>query len=110
MSVEEGKNNLGKLRCSNIFWTVFPHVSLILSLVCYAALGALLFRHLEGKRVPDGDYDGYLDELWDLFNNTKCNDIYFYSCNYLFVCSVILLLTTFCFLKGANVFLLLFNK
>ncbi|KAK6481925.1 potassium channel subfamily K member 18 [Huso huso] len=73
MSVEEGKNNLGKLRCSNIFWTVFPHVSLILSLVCYAALGALLFRHLEGKRVPDGDYDGYLDELWDLFNNTKLN-------------------------------------
>ncbi|RXM32639.1 Potassium channel subfamily K member 18, partial [Acipenser ruthenus] len=72
MSVEEGKNNLGKLRCSNIFWTVFPHVSLILSLVCYAALGALLFRHLEGKRVPDGDYDRYLDELWDLFNNTKC--------------------------------------
>ncbi|MBN3288444.1 KCNKI protein, partial [Polyodon spathula] len=73
MSVEEGTNNPGKLRCSNIFWAVFPHVSLILSLVCYAALGALLFRHLEGKRVPDDEYDTYLDELWDLFNNTKLN-------------------------------------
>ncbi|XP_056333283.1 potassium channel subfamily K member 18 [Danio aesculapii] len=38
-----------KGRCSTLFWRLFPHVFLILSLVLYAVLGALVFRAIEYK-------------------------------------------------------------
>lgn len=34
--------------CAARLWRLFPHALLCLSLVAYAALGALLFQHIEG--------------------------------------------------------------
>ncbi|NP_001177236.2 potassium channel subfamily K member 18 [Danio rerio] len=45
MSVSQKRQFTG--RCSTLFWRLFPHVFLILSLVLYAVLGALVFRAIE---------------------------------------------------------------
>lgn len=45
--VEEGRKSDSKRRCAKLFWRLFPHVFLILSLILYAVLGALIFQHIE---------------------------------------------------------------
>lgn len=51
-------------KCAARFWKLFPHLSLCLSLVAYAALGALMFQHIEGQSKPDKrDYHEFVGEI-----------------------------------------------
>ena len=52
-------------KCTSKLWKLFPHVFLILSLVGYAALGAVLFWYIEGGRVykTEREYREFLGEL-----------------------------------------------
>ncbi|KAG5266776.1 hypothetical protein AALO_G00236090 [Alosa alosa] len=50
MSVPTNGNPRERRRCYTIFWRLFPHVFLILSLIAYAALGAVVFWKIEGGR------------------------------------------------------------
>ncbi|NXP39585.1 KCNKI protein, partial [Leiothrix lutea] len=61
----------GKAACKKIFWAVFPHACFILSLVIYAFLGALMFRHIEGSQevTPSGEYIAFLQNLTFLTRN-----------------------------------------
>ncbi len=49
MEVEEGRKSDSKRRCAKLFWRMFPHVFLILSLILYAVSGALIFQYIEKK-------------------------------------------------------------
>lgn len=50
MSVATNGNPSERSRCYKFFWRLFPHVFLILSLIAYAALGAVVFCKIEGGR------------------------------------------------------------
>ncbi|XP_047459377.1 potassium channel subfamily K member 18 [Mugil cephalus] len=52
-------------KCAARFWTLFPHLLLCLSLVAYAALGALIFRHIEGGSLSNTqkEYLKFLGEI-----------------------------------------------
>uniref|UniRef100_A0A8C3ATC4 Potassium channel, subfamily K, member 18 n=1 Tax=Cyclopterus lumpus TaxID=8103 RepID=A0A8C3ATC4_CYCLU len=63
-SVTEGISAKEESRkCAGRFWRLFPHLLLCLSLVAYAALGALLFEAIEGKSGSSPHHDSYLDFL-----------------------------------------------
>uniref|UniRef100_A0A8C8LM98 Potassium channel domain-containing protein n=1 Tax=Oncorhynchus tshawytscha TaxID=74940 RepID=A0A8C8LM98_ONCTS len=66
MLVAEGKarSSIDKSIKLNL-WKLFPHVFLILSLIGYAALGAVLFWYIEGGRVykTEREYREFLGEL-----------------------------------------------
>ncbi|XP_071249232.1 potassium channel subfamily K member 18-like [Salvelinus alpinus] len=76
MSVAEGKaqSSIEKSKKWNL-WKLFPHVFLILSLVGYAALGAVLFWYIEGGRVynTEGEYREFLGELVRTIQNDPVN-------------------------------------
>lgn len=52
-------------RCLARLWRLVPHVLLSLSLVAYAAVGALLFQHIEGGNSSgiQEDYRVFLDQI-----------------------------------------------
>uniref|UniRef100_A0A8C4RMR4 Potassium channel domain-containing protein n=1 Tax=Erpetoichthys calabaricus TaxID=27687 RepID=A0A8C4RMR4_ERPCA len=59
-----------KRRCCTAACQLLPHFCLILSLVGYAVLGALLFRHIEGGQTsPDPLYDLFVTRLWNISRN-----------------------------------------
>ncbi|XP_067310695.1 potassium channel subfamily K member 18 [Pseudorasbora parva] len=47
--VEQERKSDAKGRCARLFWRLFPHVLLILSLMLYALLGALIFQRIENR-------------------------------------------------------------
>ncbi|XP_042562258.1 potassium channel subfamily K member 18-like [Clupea harengus] len=54
-------------RCYKFFWTLFPHVFLILSLVVYAGLGAAIFWKIEGQRIlTEKDQQPYREFVFNL--------------------------------------------
>nr|XP_006630655.1 PREDICTED: potassium channel subfamily K member 18 [Lepisosteus oculatus] len=73
MSVEpeEGRTSRVTCNCSQMLWTVFPHLCLIFSLVGYAAFGALLFKHIEGNTVTNSTNDEFQSFLYKLVDKVK---------------------------------------
>lgn len=75
-------------KCAARLWRLIPHILLSLSLVAYAALGALLFQHIEGRNSSTNqrEYSAFLDQIvdtvqnftgkWDLFHLLG----FFYEC------------------------------
>ncbi|KAK9541996.1 hypothetical protein VZT92_002000 [Zoarces viviparus] len=62
-------------KCAGRFWRLFPHLLLCLSLVAYAALGALMFEHIEGKSelyLPD-EYHDFLLQIVSTVQNLSKN-------------------------------------
>ncbi|XP_028279389.1 potassium channel subfamily K member 18 [Parambassis ranga] len=53
-------------RCTSRFWRLFPHLLLSASLVGYAALGALIFQHIEGKSPSSSSETEYHKFLGDI--------------------------------------------
>lgn len=58
-------------RCAARLWRLVPHVLLSLSLVAYAALGALLFQHIEGGNASTTppEYQHFLEQIVDTVQN-----------------------------------------
>lgn len=58
-------------RCVKRLWRLFPHVLLCLSLVSYAALGAILFQRIEGgsASTTEHDYRRFLGQIVDAVKN-----------------------------------------
>ncbi|XP_028651849.2 potassium channel subfamily K member 18 [Erpetoichthys calabaricus] len=72
---EAGRNCQVKRRCCTAACQLLPHFCLILSLVGYAVLGALLFRHIEGGQTsPDPLYDLFVTRLWNISRNHSSDD------------------------------------
>ncbi|XP_060942849.1 potassium channel subfamily K member 18 [Limanda limanda] len=68
MSVAEKKAISAKAesrKCAGRLWRLFPHLLLCLSLVAYAALGALVFQYIEGRGESSNltEYHGFLGEI-----------------------------------------------
>ncbi|KAK5853526.1 hypothetical protein PBY51_014671 [Eleginops maclovinus] len=63
-------------KCADRFWKMFPHLLLCLSLVAYAALGALLFKHIEGgdKDPVIEEYDRFLLQIVSTVQNLTNSD------------------------------------
>ncbi|XP_053188648.1 potassium channel subfamily K member 18 [Scomber japonicus] len=59
-------------------WRLLPHLMLCLSLVAYAALGALMFRHIEGGNVSttQPEYHDFLGKIVDRVQNRTNNESY----------------------------------
>lgn len=57
--------------CAARLWRLVPHVLLSLSLVVYAALGALLFMHIEGGSASSTqqEYQDFLGQIVDVVQN-----------------------------------------
>ncbi|XP_061141189.1 potassium channel subfamily K member 18 [Syngnathus typhle] len=63
--------------CSDYFWKLLPHVMLWLSLVLYAALGALLFQYVEGRApAAKQEYHGFLGRVIRHVQNLTGNTSY----------------------------------
>lgn len=58
-------------KCAARFWRLFPHLLLSLSLVAYAALGALMFEHIEGKNAltTNQEYHEFLGQIVSTIQN-----------------------------------------
>ncbi|XP_033977598.1 potassium channel subfamily K member 18 [Trematomus bernacchii] len=69
-------------KCAARFWKMFPHLLLCLSLVAYAALGALLFEHIEGGNMdpPNQEYQQFLQQIVTTVQNLSSKFL-FYSDN-----------------------------
>ncbi|GAA6221191.1 potassium channel subfamily K member 18, partial [Lates japonicus] len=65
-------------KCASRFWRLFPHLFLCLSLVAYAALGALMFDYIEGggESTIQPDYSDFLSQIvrtvQNLTDNSSC--------------------------------------
>lgn len=59
-------------KCAARLWRLVPHVLLSLSLVAYAALGALLFQHIEGgsASTTQQEYRVFLGQIVDTVQNS----------------------------------------
>ncbi|KAI7804739.1 K2P18.1 potassium channel, partial [Triplophysa rosa] len=53
VALEEGEKSNPKGNCARWIWRLFPHVFLILSLMAFAALGALIFERIEKRESYD---------------------------------------------------------
>ncbi|KAK2832672.1 hypothetical protein Q5P01_016561 [Channa striata] len=76
MAAETGRKATVELRqCAARFWRLFPHLSLCLSLVAYAALGALAFQHIEGSSTSgtQRDYSEFLGQVVSTVQNLTYN-------------------------------------
>ncbi|XP_049457191.1 potassium channel subfamily K member 18 [Epinephelus fuscoguttatus] len=62
-------------KCAARFWRLFPHLLLSLSLVAYAALGALMFEHIEGKNAltTNQEYHEFLGQIVSTIQNLTNN-------------------------------------
>lgn len=58
-------------KCAARLWRLFPHVLLCLSLVAYASLGAVLFKHIEGgsASTTEQEYRMFLGQIVDTVQN-----------------------------------------
>ncbi len=58
-------------KCAARFWKIFPHLLLWSSLVGFAALGALMFQHIEGgnKSTDKKEYFEFLDRIVSTVQN-----------------------------------------
>ncbi|XP_070697343.1 potassium channel subfamily K member 18 [Pempheris klunzingeri] len=78
-AVKRGINAKAESRkCALRFWRLFPHLLLCLSLVVYAALGALLFQRIEGQSespIPQ-EYQKFLDQIVCTVQNLTNNASY----------------------------------
>lgn len=66
VALKKGINvNAESRKCAARLWRLFPHVLLCLTLVAYAALGALLFQYIEGKSASttQKDYRLFLGQI-----------------------------------------------
>ncbi|KAM8739607.1 potassium channel subfamily K member 18 [Acanthopagrus schlegelii] len=65
-------------KCAARFWRLFPHLLLCLSLVAYAALGALMFQHIEGGSTSSTsqDYLQFLGQIVGTVQNFTDNASY----------------------------------
>uniref|UniRef100_A0A668AIC7 Potassium channel domain-containing protein n=1 Tax=Myripristis murdjan TaxID=586833 RepID=A0A668AIC7_9TELE len=62
----KGGSSGPKSKCAARLWKLFPHLFLCLSLVAYAALGALVFEQVEGKNKSnelEKDFHTFLGEI-----------------------------------------------
>ncbi|XP_035519759.1 potassium channel subfamily K member 18-like [Morone saxatilis] len=76
VAVKRGISAKGESRkCAARFWRLFPHLLLCLSLVAYAALGALLFQHIEGESASttQQDYREFLGQIVRNVQNLTAN-------------------------------------
>uniref|UniRef100_A0A8C5CRB5 Potassium channel, subfamily K, member 18 n=1 Tax=Gadus morhua TaxID=8049 RepID=A0A8C5CRB5_GADMO len=66
-----GKNR--EAPCCVLLWKICPHLFLSLSLVGYAALGALLFKNIEGRKEPNStdEYHEFLGQIVQNITNSK---------------------------------------
>ncbi|XP_028325072.1 potassium channel subfamily K member 18 [Gouania willdenowi] len=62
-------------RCTARLWRIVPHLLLCLSLVAYAALGALIFKHIEGRSPSplQQEYHEFLRDLVLIVQNVTSN-------------------------------------
>lgn len=62
-------------KCARRFWRLFPHLFLCLSLVAYAALGALMFDYIEGggESTIQPDYSDFLSQIVRTVQNLTGN-------------------------------------
>ncbi|XP_042357533.1 potassium channel subfamily K member 18 [Plectropomus leopardus] len=61
-------------KCAARFWRLFPHLLLSLSLVAYAALGALIFERIERYASPDNqEYHQFLGQIVSTVQNLTNN-------------------------------------
>lgn len=87
MSAKSGQGAIAESRkCVARFWKFFPHLLLCLSLVIYAALGALLFQYIEGGSISttQQEYHEFLSEIVSTIQNLTGKSIiisnYFCQC------------------------------
>ncbi|XP_024916651.1 potassium channel subfamily K member 18 [Cynoglossus semilaevis] len=76
VAVKKGINPKAESRkCAARFWRLFPHLLLCLSLVAYAALGALLFQRIEGgsDSSTEQEYDEFLGQIVSTVQNLTDN-------------------------------------
>ncbi|KAM3863148.1 potassium channel subfamily K member 18 [Diretmus argenteus] len=66
----KGGRSKPEARCVARLWRLFPHLFLSLSLVGYAALGALVFQHIEGTNGDSTNKD-YHDFLGDIITTIQ---------------------------------------
>ncbi|KAM6997695.1 potassium channel subfamily K member 18 [Tautogolabrus adspersus] len=65
-------------KCAARFWRLFPHLVLCLSLVGFAALGALMFKHIEGgvESTYQDEFQKFLGEIVTKVQNLTENVSY----------------------------------
>ncbi|KAM9848066.1 potassium channel subfamily K member 18 [Aulostomus maculatus] len=68
-------------KCRARFWKLVPHLSLCLSLVAYAALGALMFQQIEGgsPSISRVEYHKFLGQIVATVQNCTDNSSYTYQ-------------------------------
>ncbi len=72
MSVSRGISTKAESRkCAERFWRIFPHLLLCLSLVAFAALGAVMFQHIEGGNTSttQDEYHEFLGQIVSTVQN-----------------------------------------
>nr|XP_019944146.1 PREDICTED: potassium channel subfamily K member 18 [Paralichthys olivaceus] len=62
-------------KCAGRLWRFFPHLLLCLSLVAYAALGALIFQYIEGgsESSTQQEYHRFLGQIVSIVKNLTDN-------------------------------------
>ncbi|XP_019737435.1 potassium channel subfamily K member 18 isoform X1 [Hippocampus comes] len=75
---KQAMSPIGKFKANLVwFWKLLPHVMLCVSLVGYAALGALLFQYIEGRAPPaKQEYHGFLGHIIRHVQNLTNNSSY----------------------------------
>ncbi|XP_008305035.1 potassium channel subfamily K member 18 [Stegastes partitus] len=69
-------------KCAARFWKLFPHLFLCLSLVGYAALGALIFEYIEGRSASSTqpEYRSFLGQIVHTVQNQSSNGSCTHEC------------------------------
>ncbi|KAG7222250.1 hypothetical protein INR49_016408 [Caranx melampygus] len=82
LAVKKGISAKAETRkCAGRLWRLIPHLLLCLSLVAYAALGALMFQYVEGgsKSTTQPEYQEFLDEIVSTVQNLTGNSSFTHS-------------------------------
>ncbi|XP_032889846.1 potassium channel subfamily K member 18 [Amblyraja radiata] len=72
-ALEETPAKKCSLRGLRTLHIVSPHLFLVFLLVMYAVLGAILFEQLESTNESAENYETFLNELWEIANETNKN-------------------------------------